>query len=198
MSKLVTLNSSESGSAHLQIRFCWHEDRFEHEIALINDGMRSPVLRSREGDHSDDWPDSPPLQDISFESRSDHDVVLGVGRAGVGHWSSSFKSCAATNGIEIEHACRVPPNVSPELGSAYLVGDEWTTTTCESNREMMLRFADPANSEKHRILVQISFDEKFVLNNNVLHTICATRNAAEAPRTYVWGYQIELGQIRIG
>ena len=47
----------------LHVEFLWQDDRFWHQFVLA-DGLRIPSI---EGDASQDWPPSPPMQQISRE-----------------------------------------------------------------------------------------------------------------------------------
>ena len=75
--------ASEDG--RLCVKFSWREDRFAHRILL--DGHE--VARSVEGDASQPWPPSPPLQQLSREQIQGVATILAVGAAGQTHFSLS-------------------------------------------------------------------------------------------------------------
>lgn len=101
------------GSTPLRIRFFWVGDRFRHEL-LRGDTC---CLRSVEsGD--DEWPDTPPLQQLHVEQRKASEVVLAVGMAGKSHWSLSVERSPEEDGFVFDYACLV--KTSPLfLGSTY-------------------------------------------------------------------------------
>ena len=66
----------------LRVEFQRHEDRFAHRILLD----QVEVARSVEGDASEPWPDSPPLQQLSLEDIKGTETILAVGGGGRSHW----------------------------------------------------------------------------------------------------------------
>lgn len=71
----------------LRVDFRWRDDRFVQELFV--DSVAAGI--SVEGDAHDDWPSSPPLQQLSLEKINDSSVILGVGAAGRSHWSISVE-----------------------------------------------------------------------------------------------------------
>lgn len=66
---------------------------FRHRVRLLGtDGLTlaewDAVLLSA----SQDWPASPPVQEVSIERIHGRDCLLGVGRAGQAHWSLSVET----------------------------------------------------------------------------------------------------------
>jgi hypothetical protein len=69
---------------------------------------------------SDEWPSSPPIQQLSLESIHSQPTLLGVGQAGKSHWSISVEPIAAPEcqGLRFDLACRT--RMLPLwLGSTY-------------------------------------------------------------------------------
>ena len=81
----------------LRVDFRWRDDRFVQELFV--DSVAAGI--SVEGDAHDDWPSSPPLQQLSLEKINDSSVILGVGAAGRSHWSISVEVIASVpaNGV---------------------------------------------------------------------------------------------------
>ena len=75
----------QSPDGRLAIVYQWKNDRFIHQILLDGDLKASSI----DGDASEAWPSSPPIQQISLESIQGVPTILGVGSAGRGHWSIS-------------------------------------------------------------------------------------------------------------
>jgi len=110
-----------SQDGRLQAEFVWQADRYAHRLLL--DGV--PLATSIEGDASDPWPPSPPLQQLSLEViRSGSDapaqpIVLGVGAAGRGHWSvSAGNDPDRPDALLFDLACR-RNEPAAFLGSSY-------------------------------------------------------------------------------
>ena len=87
----------------LCVEFQWKEDRFSHRI-LVDE---KEVAFSVEGDSSNIWPPSPPLQDLSLEDIAGVPTIMGVGSAGRSHWSISIHWDAKQDGFLFDVACRV-------------------------------------------------------------------------------------------
>jgi hypothetical protein len=88
VAKLTALDEHGHG---LVVRFYWLGDRYGHSIDAVDGSAIRPLLESLEGNSHDNWPASPPLQNIStssVESDSEHGhVAMLVGAAGTSHWS---------------------------------------------------------------------------------------------------------------
>jgi hypothetical protein len=93
-------------------------DRYAHRIEWALGGA-GYALESLEGTSDEDWPSSPPLQELHFERREPGiQLALLVGRAGVSHWSASIELDPAAATLTFDVACRV--RSAPErLGSSY-------------------------------------------------------------------------------
>ncbi len=101
-----------AGRGELQIRFERQGDRYSH--ALFSGS--SAIGRSIEGDGHQEWPTSPPLQQLSIEDLGNGPVGLLVGMAGRSHWSMSVEG--EDDSFVFDVACRVRGATS-FLGSTY-------------------------------------------------------------------------------
>lgn len=105
----------------LRVDFLYAGDRFEQTITRTNrDGESLTVWRDLHDSDSDDWPASPPIQELSLETIGGQQVLLGVGRAGKSHWSVSIETIAIDSApaIRFDYACRCPE--PPDwLGTTY-------------------------------------------------------------------------------
>lgn len=106
-------------SADLRVEFTRQGDRIGHCVLVLVGGEWQEVLRSVEGTSDQDWPLSPPLKDLHFESRDGGvQLALLVGMAGKSHWSASIELDAIAQRLTFDVACRV--RSAPDwLGSAY-------------------------------------------------------------------------------
>lgn len=111
----------------LAVEYRWLNDRFVHRV-LVGDQV---ALSSVDGDGTQEWPASPPIQQISLEPIENVSMILGVGGAGRGHWSISVGWQAGgeidgrqfDGGFCFDMACRVKDQ--PEfLGSTYAINAE--------------------------------------------------------------------------
>lgn len=110
-----------AGSWQLCCHFHALGDRVGHRIVAIDPAGRSiDLVESIEVDAiSDDWPPSPPLQDLSVEEIEGEPTALAVGRAGRSHWSSSIQTVSdGEAALVFDIACRCEANPQ-RLGSAY-------------------------------------------------------------------------------
>jgi hypothetical protein len=107
----------------LRVAFERRGDRMGHVIAAVTSRGSSnetvmPLLASIEGDSSQLWPPSAPLQSLSIERRIASEVALLVGMAGKSHWSASVEAIEGERRIEFDLACRVG-GTAERLGSRY-------------------------------------------------------------------------------
>jgi hypothetical protein len=119
---LKVVSSKRADGSQLAVEFVTLGDRQGHTIFFVSaDGVRTALLESVEGTSADDWPPSPPLQNLTVEERADgRRVALLVGMAGSGHWSASIESAAGEGRIVFDIACR--HTEQPRwLGSRYRV-----------------------------------------------------------------------------
>jgi len=74
----------------IQLSFGKLDDRWAHDWQWVDGDQVQTLLKSREGSQDQNWPPSPPLQEISHHELPSGEAILGVGMAGKGHWSASF------------------------------------------------------------------------------------------------------------
>ncbi len=99
----------------LFVRCDWAVDRYQHQIGWVIDGIEHAALESREGTPDDQWPPSPPLQQLSMQMIEGNPALLGVGMAGSSHWSASFVLLQQKIvELVVELACLVPKNAGAE------------------------------------------------------------------------------------
>ena len=103
----------------LRLSFERRNDRYGHRVETLHDGRVSTWLASIEGEPDDDWPPSPPLQQLSIETLPDGvTAALLVGMAGKSHWSLSAHGDPQQGGFWFDAACRVR-HVPQRLGASY-------------------------------------------------------------------------------
>lgn len=103
----------------LRVVFRRLADRFAHRVEWIAPGGVISLMESIEGAADEDWPPSPPLQELHFEQRTGGmQLALLVGRAGASHWSLSIELDPARSRIAFDVACRVR-SAPAWLGSSY-------------------------------------------------------------------------------
>lgn len=103
----------------LRVVFRRLADRFAHRVEWMACGGVISLVESIEGTADEDWPASPPLQELHFQRRAEgNQLALLVGRAGASHWSMSIELDPAAAQISFDVACRV--RAAPgRLGSRY-------------------------------------------------------------------------------
>lgn len=118
-SRPARLEVRDASGRGLRVEFVRVKDRYAHVISRLDGELAVLVWESVEGTDSDDWPASPPLQQLSLETLSgDRRVALLVGMAGTSHWSLSVEPAADGIAFIFDVACRVKS--TPErLGSMY-------------------------------------------------------------------------------
>ncbi len=116
------VDATSPGGLTLRLEFTRRGDRYGHTISVVNqDGRAVPVLESVEGSASDDWPASPPLQNLSIEKLAPgRRAALLVGMAGRSHWSASIEPVPGEPALVFDVACRTGDS-EVSLGSLYRV-----------------------------------------------------------------------------
>ncbi|MEZ6069226.1 MAG: hypothetical protein R3C10_02920 [Pirellulales bacterium] len=108
----------------MRVDFSRAGDRYAHAIYLVDGDAEICVLESVEGDSSDVWPPSPPLQALEFEKWTDGGrLALLVGMAGRNHWSVSAELDPQLDQVVCDVACRLQedPSEPGNLRSSYRV-----------------------------------------------------------------------------
>lgn len=95
-------------------------DRFGHVIERLEGESATTELTSIESDANVEWPDSPPLQQLSVEQIGSATAALGVGAAGQSHWSLSVLAVEhhGRPGLQFDVAARSSGDAG-YLGSTY-------------------------------------------------------------------------------
>jgi hypothetical protein len=122
---MTTLDATDPRGRTLRIEFVRSDDRFGHFISVVDPaGHARAVLESVEGTARDQWPASPPLQNLSVEQLApDRRVALLVGMAGRSHWSASIEAVPGEAAFVFDVACRTSGNHA-ELGSLYRASEQ--------------------------------------------------------------------------
>lgn len=125
------LEATDGDGRGLRVRFFWQHDRYVHVIEAIGCGVL-PLLASAASEGSADWPDDPPLQQLSIEPVGADRAALGVGQAGRSHWSLSVEGRPGDQpALRFDVACRCTDPPPQRLGSRYraLAGGPGTIET---------------------------------------------------------------------
>jgi hypothetical protein len=132
----------------LRIEFVWKGDRYAQLIALVDaSGTAQPLLESIEGTAHDAWPPSPPLQNLTIETRPDGScVALLLGMAGNAHWSASIEAAADKAALVFDIACRHSTNPGALGGRYRLLTD---------SKDLISIRADSANISQHEGTLEI-------------------------------------------
>ncbi|HVX15672.1 MAG TPA: hypothetical protein VHC22_31085 [Pirellulales bacterium] len=110
-------------AAGLRIEFWRSADRYRHEVVARGDGPDHRLLASIEGSAEEEWPASPPLQELHVEQRGAGKwVALLVGRAGRSHWSLSVEGAESEPTLLFDVACR-SAGAGDELTSRYRLAE---------------------------------------------------------------------------
>jgi hypothetical protein len=182
-----TLATPRFAGFELHADFRWQDDRYGHRIAAISDRQEIVLLVAQLGGDRADWPDSPPLQQLSWTEGSAGDpVALLVGMAGKSHWSLSAEVPSASSDLLFDVACRIqrPPLW---LGNTYR-----TSCTLHQETPQSVRFA-AGNLEGH-ITTEPSGDSgraAIDIAGSRL-TIKPDCSRVSAPQTVRWKYRIVL------
>jgi hypothetical protein len=124
---------------------------------------------------NEDWPASPPIQQLSLESIHGAPTLLGVGQAGKSHWSISVETLKLDSipALKFDLACRCREQPS-WLGSTY------QRSSSLANQVPRLRLIDDTR-------IDIAANATLIVN-------CQVDPSANAkyPRTFRWSYLVTL------
>ena len=160
-----------------RVTFVWHRDRFAHTVGIVDNERLSPVLASLEGSDDDDWPPSPPLQNLTIEDRREgHRVALLVGMAGTSHWSVSIEPAADEMAFIVDVACRVKTQPR-NLGSVYRA----MAVPAQVDSKAIVGGLVGVDAQRTESVLEIAESDIVVRPSHV---------ASEAPITVRWQYRI--------
>ena len=107
------------GDLGLRVSFHWTGDRFAHTVWACFGQQAVPLLRSVEGTGDENWPASPPIQQVNCPCRDGQPTaILGMGMAGRSHWSLSIEASVDPQALVFDVACR-PGGELGKLASGY-------------------------------------------------------------------------------
>lgn len=183
----LTVEAIDSDGIGIRVVFVRVADRYAHRIELVGSDRASVALESIEGDNQDDWPPSPPLQQLTIESRQgNRTVALLVGAAGRTHWSASVQSDPERRQITFDVACRLG-ETPRRLSSSYRTSSDATTVPLDRQPQFGIEPADDAVS----VIIDRS-EQRWVIRPSMTQT--------PAPTTVRWTYRavypasVESGQ----
>jgi hypothetical protein len=116
-----TIDAIDGSGRGLRVQFFRSLDRLAHTISCLAGEHVTPLLRSREGTDRQQFPPSPPMQQIAIQEVQQRQVALLVGMAGRSHWSVSLESNGAERRLYFDVACRANPIEGMSLASTYEV-----------------------------------------------------------------------------
>jgi len=112
-------SASLTATDSLRLDLFWRYDRYAHRIVTVSGVEERLLVESVDGCDEDNWPPSPPLQQLSVaELQSGRQVALLVGMAGKSHWSVSIEPQPEQSSFMFDVACRSGEPAS-RLGSTY-------------------------------------------------------------------------------
>lgn len=160
----------------LSTSFRWDAGRYRHGITLRRvDGEIVDHWEDEVQSNEEDWPASPPIQQLSLETIQGAAALLGVGQAGKSHWSISVEAirCDAQPALKFDIACRCRARPS-WLGSSYSRSVEMpgSRPSLKLNRLATTRCSDGA-----MLVASCEIDQTVV---------------KKYPATFRWGYLVAV------
>ena len=178
MTALEVINESGTG---LRARFVRNGDRYAHVVDFLDQGVALPLLASDEGDAEQEWPPSPPLQQVSFEERSVGNVLLGLGMAGRTHWSMSIEADVMAVELRFDVAARLRDHPQ-RLGSRYRLSGPAPIESAEGAIEFSLAGGR----------ARVCCDAHTILTPSTSEIVLESRDGDPPPTTTRWAYRIRL------
>jgi hypothetical protein len=193
----MTADSLLTGSRddlRLRIDFNRKTDRYQQALWLIAGEREVCVLTTVEGTGQQEWPPSPPLQQLHQHQTPAGDLAaLGVGMAGTSHWSLAVEASADQPMLCCDVACRArktPGNlaVTWELGEDVVVN---TLTQWSVELSTAIGSVRVSVKEKDEFAADLVVGQKLERGS---HQICLSpqRTTGAPPTTLRWRYRIKL------
>lgn len=171
-----------------QLRFIRLDDRFGHELVLPSGDV---VLSSVEGYKNDDWPPSPPLQELSFQRVGDTQVALLVGMAGASHWSLSielrYSAASQVAGLSFDVACRTAA-AAPQLASTY----KWPPAAALQADNQSLARSLLVSLPRAKARVRVCDEQTDLLVSSAAIRCFPRAQCSPEPLTVRWRYTIDF------
>ena len=210
----LRIEASNDQGEVLAIEFTWQADRFGHSIYFLQENQQRPLLTSVEGCATDDWPASPPLQQISAQEIGGDPAIMGVGMAGHSHWSASCLlktnddgqltllcelACLTKTPVHKQATSAAPESASakvtePRICSNYEVFDGWKLLFTKEN-DQYGRFASDHVQQNRSPLLNTEFSSanptKIVPNGDSL-ALMPSSPSGSSKIAIQWGYRIWL------
>jgi hypothetical protein len=179
----------------LRVEFIRRSDRYAHTISVV-DQLRGvqPVLESVEGTATDDWPASPPLQNLSIEELAPgRRAALLVGMAGRNHWSASVEAVTGRAALVFDIACRIA-NDAGRLGSTYDVASRQlrddVSIYYRNAQSELVEIAGEHYSLRVQAFTQFNGGAASLAMNRI--SIGPLADSRPKSSTYRWKYCVEL------
>ena len=190
VNQILQLSTEPSDGVQLRVTFNREADRWSHVIERIEGDQATTILSSIEGTSDDDWPPSPPLQELSVHDLGNTQAILGVGMAGAGHWSISCT--VEDSALKFELACLVKDKeqleslASDRLGSRYQNGSSYQNSGGQLGLEL-IPLSDDQDSNP-AWATEVSSQE-----SDLEFTFCPRLLSTRGTVATRWAYQISLG-----
>ena len=186
-----------TAAGNFRIRCRWSGDRFAHQFELSHLGEWVELLKSVEGDGENPWPPSAPIQELHRQDWQQNDCLLGVGKAGHGHWSLSLEPLADQSGFRFDFACRASFSGTGEFLANTYKGEEFVDSTSTPYRESSASVTTLVSTEvpgyhlEIKVIAGASFEPSKTSSEWVVKAPAPTEEGAQTVR---WIYECRLHQ----
>ena len=186
-----------TAAGNFRIRCCWSGDRFAHQFELSHLGEWFELLKSVEGDGETPWPPSAPIQELHRQDWQQNDCLLGVGKAGHGHWSLSLEPLSDQSGFRFDFACRASFSGTGEFLANTYMGEKLVGSTSVPNREASASVTTLVSTEapgyylEIQVIAGASFEPSQTSSEWVVKAPAPTEEGAQTVR---WIYECRLHQ----
>ena len=200
MIKQISIEASSADRPSIKLVFEQSDDRWTHYWRSSTQTCQHAFLTSLEGTPDQDWPASPPLQNVSRHALEQGDALLCVGMAGKSHWSASYSIETANQSgrpkwVKSDLACLRKDNLiegvsgSTFVGSTYQIDSYCRILSFSADRIEIL-----PSTQKVIVLKAFSGDDFktiFELNEQVLRVRPDLISHSPVVATR-WGFGVQL------
>lgn len=200
MTKPISIQTPNHQQPSIRLVFEKTDDRWKHSWIARTGPTEQMILTSVEGTPEQNWPPSPPLQDINQHSLDSGDAVLGVGMAGKSHWSASYTVESDTDSpqlvsIKSDLAClQNRASHQSMIGSEYEIDSAWEVKSANECRMEL------TTASGHAVILKAFSSDAcqtiFDFNDSTL--IIRPASLSNQPKVATrWGFELSMVPERV-
>lgn len=184
----------------MRVMFEWCGDRFRHSIFAVRMGKPKLMVESLEGDSTEAWPSSPPVQQLHLQPNpSGREMLLLTGMAGKSYWSGSITTSSDLRWtrVGLHFACRhrMPPDW---LGVTYRIADGVHAEASRQGSGTLLHVGESLTYELYpsaivtSLATENTLTSSIELSEDIIRVAATVTPPTTTATTKQWAYEWQL------